>query len=174
VWNQIGQLAGMSSNNSLEQNARMFALLDTSVADGVIALYDSKYAYHRWRRVTAVRAAANEGNPATTGDPNWTPLAPTAPDPAAFDAAAPAAFGISPARVDALLGQSSGWQLPSSLVAFSLAALSVLTVLVWRASAAASAHATFNLPVLSSQPCMLVLALVPILGYAIVVRRSED
>jgi hypothetical protein len=34
-------------------------------------------------------------------------------------------------------------------------------VVVWRASAAASAHATFNLPVLSAQPCMLVLALLP-------------
>jgi len=81
VWNQIAQTAGMSFDNSLEQNARMFALLDTSLADGVIALYDSKYAYHRWRPVTAVRAADDDGNPDTTGDPNWTPLAVTALDP---------------------------------------------------------------------------------------------
>jgi hypothetical protein len=81
VWNQIGQIAGMSFHNTLEQNARMFALLDTSVADGVISLYDSKYAYHRWRPVTAVRAADNDGNPDTTGEPNWTPLAATALDP---------------------------------------------------------------------------------------------
>jgi hypothetical protein len=81
VWNQIAQTAGMSFKNSLEQNARMFALLDTSVADGVIALYDAKYAYHRWRPVTAVRAADDDGNPDTIGDPNWTPLAATALDP---------------------------------------------------------------------------------------------
>ena len=81
VWNQIGQMAGLSFHNSLEQNARMFALLDTSVADGVIALYDSKYVYHRWRPVTAVRSADTDGNPETTGDPNWTPLAATALDP---------------------------------------------------------------------------------------------
>src|SRR6266404_6344916 len=81
VWNQIAQTAGMSFDNSLEQNARMFALLDASLADGVIALYDSKYAYHRWRPVTAVRAADNDGNSDTTGDPNWTPLAVTALDP---------------------------------------------------------------------------------------------
>src|SRR5438552_2174292 len=81
VWNQIAQTAGMSFDNSLEQNARMFALLDASLADGVIALYDSKYAYHRWRPVTAVQAADNDGNPDTTGDPNWTPLAVTALDP---------------------------------------------------------------------------------------------
>src|SRR5438445_10436617 len=71
----------MSFDNSLEQTARMCALLDTSLADGVIALYDSKYAYHRWRPVTAVQAADNDGNPDTTGDPNWTPLAVTALDP---------------------------------------------------------------------------------------------
>jgi len=81
VWNQIAQTAGMSFDNSLEQNARMFALLDTSLADGVIALYDSKYAYHRWRPVTAVQTADNDGNPDATGDPNWTPLAVTALDP---------------------------------------------------------------------------------------------
>jgi hypothetical protein len=85
----------------------------------------------------------------------------------AFDAAAPAgASGISPARVDSLLGLSSARRLPSSLIALSLAAVAALTVLVWRASAAASTHATFNLPGLSSKPCMLILALVPILGWA--------
>jgi Peptidase family M48 len=79
-----------------------------------------------------------------------------------FEAAAPAgAAGISNERVESLLGQPSGWRLPSPLLAASLAALSVLVVLTWRASGAASAHATFNLPVVSSQPCMLVLALVP-------------
>ena len=55
-------------------------------------------------------------------------------------------------------------------MAVSLATLAILTVLIWRASAAASAHATFNLPVLSSQPCMLFLALVPTLGYALALR----
>jgi hypothetical protein len=81
VWNQIAQMAGLSFGNTLEQDARMFALLDTSLADGVIAFYDAKYTYHRWRPVTAVRAADADGNPDTAGDPNWTPLATTALDP---------------------------------------------------------------------------------------------
>jgi hypothetical protein len=81
VWNQIAQTAAMSHHNTLEQDARLFALLDTSVADGVIALYDSKYAYHRWRPVTAVRAADSDGNPDTTGELSWMPLAVTALDP---------------------------------------------------------------------------------------------
>jgi len=74
VWNQIAQTAGMSFDNSLEQNARLFALLDTSLADGVIALYDSKYAYHRWRPVTASRrptTTATRTRRAIPTGPRW-------------------------------------------------------------------------------------------------------
>ncbi len=81
VWNQIAQTAAATFHNSLAANARMFAMLDLTLADGVIALYDSKYAYHRWRPITAVRAADDDGNPATAGDPTWTALSNTAPDP---------------------------------------------------------------------------------------------
>lgn len=80
VWNQIADQAALGFGNTLEQNARMFALLDTTLADGAIALYDAKYAYHRWRPITAI-TAADQGNPNTTGDPNWAPLANTANDP---------------------------------------------------------------------------------------------
>jgi Peptidase family M48 len=80
----------------------------------------------------------------------------------AFEAGAPAgSAGISPERVDSLLGKSTRRQLPTSLIGLSLVAVSLLIVLVWRASAVASADATFNLPLVSSQPCMLVLALLP-------------
>jgi Zn-dependent protease with chaperone function len=83
----------------------------------------------------------------------------------AFEAGAPAgAAGISPERVDTLLGIAPRKRLPTTLIVASVAALSVLIVLVWRASAVASADATFNLPLLSSQPCMLVLALLPVLA----------
>jgi hypothetical protein len=84
---------------------------------------------------------------------------------------APGASGIAPGRIDVLLGEPSGWRLPSALMAASLAALAAVSVLVWRASAVASAHTTFNLPVVSSQPCVLVLALVPVLGVAVAVCR---
>jgi Zn-dependent protease with chaperone function len=88
----------------------------------------------------------------------------------AFDGATPpGSSGISPQRVDSLLGRSARWRLPSALIALSLATLSALIVLVWRVSAAASAQATFNLPVLSSQPCMLILALLPVVGCAVAI-----
>jgi PAP2 superfamily len=81
VWNQVADQAAIGFGNSLEQNARLFALLDTTQADTAIALYDAKYAYHRWRPITAI-TAADQGNAGTTQqDPNWVPLANTANDP---------------------------------------------------------------------------------------------
>jgi PAP2 superfamily len=80
VWNQIADQAGVGFGNTLTENARLFASLDTTLADGAIALYDAKYAYHRWRPVTAI-TAKEQGNPNTTADPAWLPLANTANDP---------------------------------------------------------------------------------------------
>jgi hypothetical protein len=60
----------------------LFALLNLSLADSVIAFYDAKYTYRFWRPVTAIREAATDGNPETTADPNWLPeTGNTAPDP---------------------------------------------------------------------------------------------
>ena len=80
VWNQIADQAAAAFGNSVPQNARLFAVLNTTLADGAIALYDAKYAYHRWRPITAI-TAADQGNPTTVADPNWVPLANTATDP---------------------------------------------------------------------------------------------
>jgi hypothetical protein len=80
-WNEIAQTVALQHGTTLAQNARLFALLDLSLADSVIAFYDAKYTYHRWRPITAIRDADTDGNPATTADPNWTPLATTALDP---------------------------------------------------------------------------------------------
>ena len=44
-------------------------------------MYEAKYRFELWRPITAVRQADTDGNPATVGDPNWSPLALTAADP---------------------------------------------------------------------------------------------
>ena len=80
VWNQIADQAAARFGSSLEQNAHLFAQLNTTLADSAIALYDAKYAFHRWRPITAI-TAADQGNPVTVADANWLPLANTANDP---------------------------------------------------------------------------------------------
>ena len=81
-WNEITQTAVQAHHLSIAQSARVFALLNLTLADEVIAFYDTKYTYNLWRPVTAIRAAATTGNPDTTADPNWLPQAgKTAADP---------------------------------------------------------------------------------------------
>ena len=81
-WNEIAQTASLAHDLTTAENARLFALLNLSFADAVIAFYDAKYTYNFWRPVTAIRAAATDGNPETEPDPNWLPeVGNTAPDP---------------------------------------------------------------------------------------------
>jgi Zn-dependent protease with chaperone function len=78
----------------------------------------------------------------------------------AFDESGPpGAAGISSERVDSLLGEPVHWGLPSWLLVASLALLPGMSALVWLVSRAASADATFNLPILSSQPCVILTIL---------------
>jgi membrane-associated phospholipid phosphatase len=74
-WNEIAQQVAMAHHTDLSTTARLFAALDLSFADSVIALYDAKYTFQRWRPVTAIRMADTDGNPATVADPSWLPLA---------------------------------------------------------------------------------------------------
>jgi membrane-associated phospholipid phosphatase len=80
-WNEIAQTVATVHHSDLADTARLFAALNLSVADSVIAFYDAKYTYQLWRPITAIRLADTDGNPQTNADPNWTPLATTPADP---------------------------------------------------------------------------------------------
>jgi len=81
-WNEITQTAALAHDLTTARSARLFALLNLTLADGVIAFYDAKYTYDFWRPVTAIRAADTDNNPETPADPNWLPeVINTAPDP---------------------------------------------------------------------------------------------
>lgn len=83
----------------------------------------------------------------------------------AFEERAPAgASGISPERVDALLGQPNRWRPPMGRLVVSLVVLLGASVFVWLIGGSASARATFNLPFLSSQPCVVMAVGLPTLG----------
>jgi hypothetical protein len=81
-WFQIARDISMQQGTSLEDNARLFALLGMAVCDAGICAWDNKYAYNHWRPITAIRAADNDMNPETVADPNWESLIPTPPFPA--------------------------------------------------------------------------------------------
>ena len=80
-WNQIAEETATITGQSLEDSARLFALLNISLADAAISCWDAKYEYNLWRPVTAIRQADTDNNPNTTADPQWLPLLTTPPFP---------------------------------------------------------------------------------------------
>ena len=76
-WNEIAQSASIAHHDTLAQDAKLFAQLNASFADSVIAFYDAKYTYHLWRPQTAIQS----GFPGFVANPSWTPLSKTPADP---------------------------------------------------------------------------------------------
>jgi hypothetical protein len=61
-WNSIAQIIAAARGNTLEENARLFALLNIAMADAAICAWDAKYTFHFWRPVTAIAFAEPELN----------------------------------------------------------------------------------------------------------------
>lgn len=80
-WNQIAEEASQLSENSLEENARIFAMLNIGLADAGICAWDAKYEYNLWRPITAIQQADKDNNSDTLTDANWQPLLTTPPFP---------------------------------------------------------------------------------------------
>jgi hypothetical protein len=70
-WNRIARIIVGQRTLDRWEHARLFALLNASIADGYIAGADTRYLYNFWRPVTAIRAGDSDGNDATGGDPTW-------------------------------------------------------------------------------------------------------
>jgi membrane-associated phospholipid phosphatase len=61
-WNSIAQIIADTRGNTLEENARLFALLNIAMADAAICAWDAKYTFDFWRPVTAIAFAEPELN----------------------------------------------------------------------------------------------------------------
>ena len=74
MYNRVLRTIAEGQGNTLTENARLFAMASTSMADAGIAAWDSKFTYDFWRPVTGIREADGDGNPDTLADPTWEPL----------------------------------------------------------------------------------------------------
>jgi PAP2 superfamily len=61
-WNSIAQIIADAQGNTLEENARLFALLNIAMADTAICAWDAKYTFNFWRPVTAIAFAEPQLN----------------------------------------------------------------------------------------------------------------
>jgi hypothetical protein len=70
------QFAGLSEDQKVREMARLMAMTNVALNDAVIASWDAKYNtdLDLWRPIEGVRNGDADGNAATQGDANWTPL----------------------------------------------------------------------------------------------------
>lgn len=81
VFPDFSRAQVLENNIHLWSAARLFALLAIDNFDGLVSVFDAKYAYTYWRPYTAIRTADMDGNPNTQPDPDWEPEMTTAPHP---------------------------------------------------------------------------------------------
>jgi hypothetical protein len=74
LYNQIARGIAEQEGNTAAQNARMFALINISMADAGIQSWGVKYRDDFWRPILAVHQGDLDGNDNTMGDPDWSPL----------------------------------------------------------------------------------------------------
>jgi hypothetical protein len=100
IWNNIVRDMVRERGLSLVDAARLYALVNVSVHDGIQTSATSKLVYGTWRPITAIRRADEDANPATDPDPAWSSLLNTPSYPSY--AGNMAAVGASAARALAL------------------------------------------------------------------------
>jgi Zn-dependent protease with chaperone function len=69
--------------------------------------------------------------------------------------------GLAPERIDHLVGEGPAWRAPLAPLLFTYFCLAALVTLVALLAETARGSATFALPLLSAQPCVVMLALIP-------------
>jgi hypothetical protein len=74
LWNHVARDTARSNAMSLIETARLYALLNVSIHDGLQSSHTGKFIYGMWRPVTAIRRADEDMNSLTIADPSWTPL----------------------------------------------------------------------------------------------------
>lgn len=83
LYNQLTmKIAELKHTDKVVDLARLLALVNTAMSDAGIAVWESKYFYQFWRPVGGIRESdpgtgptgSGDGNPATIGDPTFSPL----------------------------------------------------------------------------------------------------
>lgn len=107
-WLQAGLGAVEGDGLSTLENARLFALIATSVADAVIGVWDAKYEYDFWRPVTGIRNGDFDGDAATIGDAAWSPFI-TTPNHPSYISGHSGVAGAAAGILSGLLGDSQNF-----------------------------------------------------------------
>jgi hypothetical protein len=73
-WSRIAGIIQADHGYDLHETARLYALVNMAVNDGLVAGWYWKRQHAFSRPITAIREASLDGNPGTAEDPAWQPL----------------------------------------------------------------------------------------------------
>ena len=80
LYNQIARVVAEQEGNTEVENARLFALVNLTMADAGVASWGTKYIYNVWRPLRGICQldsdgnSMDDGNPLTAADADWKPL----------------------------------------------------------------------------------------------------
>ncbi len=74
VWNDVARQIAAARQTTLSANARMLALLNMAISDGLVTVMETKYHYRFWRPETAIHVGASDGNRKTEGNTAFMPF----------------------------------------------------------------------------------------------------
>jgi hypothetical protein len=72
-WNDVARQILATRHDSITDTARTLAVMNMTLSDGFITVFESKYFYRTWRPETAIVRGDEDGNPATVAAP-FTPF----------------------------------------------------------------------------------------------------
>jgi hypothetical protein len=81
TWSRIFRTLSAQEQLSLDENARLYAMLYLTAADALISVWDDKAYYGFWRPITAIRRGDTDDNPRTEQEDGWLPLIANPPYP---------------------------------------------------------------------------------------------
>jgi hypothetical protein len=106
LWNTVVRDMVTSRHLTMIEAARLYAMTNAVIIDGLLTTQTGKFIYALWRPVTAINSTLDDLNPLTAPEPGWVSLIPTPPYPTYPGNMA--CFGISAATSLALgLGTDS-------------------------------------------------------------------
>lgn len=73
AWNLVARQLASASTHEITRTARTLAMLNMSLADGHVTVFETKYHYRGWRPETAIQRAGEDDNHKTAPDPDWRP-----------------------------------------------------------------------------------------------------
>jgi len=72
-WNLVARQLASVRTDEITRTARTFAMLNMSLSDSHITVFETKYHYRGWRPETAIQRAGEDGNSKTVADAGFRP-----------------------------------------------------------------------------------------------------